>query len=262
MVSKGGYSSLEFDGFGEDKAFINGYIEYETSKMKLRLGMATENIVIRAVDNLSEGEDLTQAVNEGTFILLYPYVDFVYDARDSKLNPKNGYYVRLYSELGLSQEEDASVYHKTLLEGRFIYTLNHFTLSSVAKVGILDAKVAHSLPESKYFFAGGSYSNRAYGYNELGVILSPTEDSINGASSLLNLSLEVNYPVWDDIYGAVFTDNTMLNEDAYDFNGEVLSTVGLGVRYITPIGPFKLDVGVNVHDYREYGISFQIGQSF
>jgi len=68
--------------------------------------------------------------------------------------------------------------------------------------------------------------------------------------------------MWGNLYGAVFTDNTMLNEKSYDFSGDVISSAGLGLRYLTPIGPFKVDVGLNVNDPAEYGISFQIGQSF
>jgi translocation and assembly module TamA len=257
-----GYSNLEFEGFKEEKTFIRGYLEHEAERLKLRAGIALENIVIDALENLAVGETLSQAVNEGTFNLLYPYVDLVYDARDSKLNPKYGHYLAAYSEFGLSKGDDPSVYMKLLLEGRIIHTFEALTLSAVGKVGVLDDESDKGLPESKYFFGGGVYSNRAYGFREIGVIVSPTEDTINGASSMANLSLEANYPVWGDIYGAVFTDNTMLTDQSYNFKGDVISAVGVGVRYMTPIGPFKLDVGFNVEDHAQYGISFQIGQSF
>ena len=257
-----GYSNLEFDGFQEEKTFARGYLRYELGRLRLRTGIALENIVIDALDNLKPGEELEQAVNEGTFNLLYPYVDFIYDARDSKLNPKYGYYLAAYAEFGLSKDEEASAYYKTLYEGRIIHTLSNLTLAAVGKVGIVDEERENSLPESKYFFGGGPYSNRAYGFRELGVIISPTEDSINGASTMANLSLEADYPVWGDFYGAVFTDNTMLTAKSYDFSGEIITSAGLGVRYMTPIGPFKLDIAVNVNDTSQNGISFQIGQSF
>ncbi|MDM5262604.1 BamA/TamA family outer membrane protein [Sulfurovum sp. XTW-4] len=257
-----GYSNLEFDGFKEEKAFLRAYLEHEHKRLRLRAGVALENIVISALENLDRGVELSQAVTEGTFPLLYPYVDLVYDARDSKLNPKYGYYLSAYGEFGLSYDEEASVYMKTLFEGRFIHTFADLTLAAVGKVGIVDVSTENGLPESKYFFGGGAYSNRAYGFRELGVIISPTEDSIYGASTMANLSLEANYPVWGDIYGALFTDNTMLTEESYNFKGEIISAVGLGARYMTPIGPFKLDIGFNVNDFSQYGISFQIGQSF
>ncbi|WP_373032259.1 autotransporter assembly complex family protein [Sulfurovum sp.] len=255
-----GYSNLEYDGFTEEMSYGKAYLEYKDEKLRLRAGMAFEDIIISLLD----GYDSTifeQAVNEGTFNLLYPYIDAVYDARDDKLNPKYGYYLSAYGELGLAKDDETSEYYKALFEGRIIHTLSNITLSAVGKLGLIDG-TDNVIPESKYFFAGGPYSNRAYGYRELGVIISSTEDSINGASTWLNLSLEANFPVKGDIYGAVFTDNTMLTEKSYDFSGEVISSAGLGVRYMTPIGPFKLDVGVNVNDPTIHGINFQIGQSF
>ena len=260
--AKLGYTNLEYEGFKEEKEFFRTYLEHVSDRTQLRAGIAVENIVIKALDNLKPGEELEQAVNEGTFNLLYPYVNFIYDGRDSKLNPKYGFYVSAYGEFGLSSDEENNAYYKTLFEGRFIHTFGDLTLSTVGKVGVVDEDKENSLPESKYFFAGGSFSNRAYGFRQLGVIISPSEFTINGAATWTNLSLEANYPIWGDIYGAVFTDNTMLTADAYDFSGEVISSAGLGVRYMTPIGPFKLDFGMNVADTSQYGISFQIGQSF
>jgi translocation and assembly module TamA len=254
-----GYSNLEFEGFREKKAFAKLFLEHEVMKFRLRAGVALENIEITALDNV---QTLQQAFNEGTFNLFYPYVDFVYDARDSKLNPQYGYYLSAYTEFGLSQDEESSVYYKSLFEGRIIHTFSDLTLAAVGKVGIVDVETEQGLPESKYFFGGGSFSNRAYGFREIGVIISPTEYSNNGAATMANLSLEADYPVWGDVYGAVFTDNTMLTEESYDFTGEIISSAGVGVRYMTPIGPFKMDVGFNVNDPSQYGILFQIGQSF
>ncbi len=256
-----GYSNLEFDGFKEEKTFTRAYLQYEERRVTLRAGVALEDIVITKL-NLDPGAELSQAVTEGNFPLFYPYVDFIYDARDDKLNPKYGYYLSAYGEFGLSYDEEASVYLKTLFEGRIIHTFSDLTLAAVGKIGIVDVSTENGLPESKYFFGGGSYSNRAYGYRELGVIISPTEDTIHGASTMANLSLEADYPVWGEIYGAVFTDNTMLTDESYNFKGEIITATGVGVRYMTPIGPFKLDVGFNVSDPSQYGISFQIGQSF
>ena len=256
-----GYSNLEFRGFQEEKGFAKVYLEHNEGRFKLRSGLALENIEIVASNNLKKNQVLNQAVHEGSFLLFYPYVDMTYDARDDKLNPKYGYYLSAALEYGIPYKPDATSYIKMLFEGRFIHTFDKLTLATVAKVGVVDEKT-NSLPESKLFFAGGSFYNRAYGFNTIGVIESPTSDSIAGASTLVNLSLEADYPVWGNLYGALFTDNTMLNEESYDFSGDVITSAGVGVRYLTPIGPFKLDVGFNVNDPSQYGVSFQIGQSF
>ena len=256
-----GYSNLEYRGFQEEKGFGKAYLEHNEGRLQLRTGVAIENIDITAQNNLRENENLLKAVSEGTFLLFYPYLDVVYDARDDILNPKYGYYLATSLEYGVDYKPNASSYIKMYLEGRYVHTFSKLTLATVGKAGVVDKKT-NALPESKFFFAGGAFSNRAYGFNTIGVIESPISDSISGASSMLNFSLEADYPVWGNVYGAVFTDNTMLNEESYDFSGDIISSAGLGVRYLTPIGPFKIDVGLNVNDPEQFGVSFQIGQSF
>jgi len=258
--SKIGYSNLEYEGFMEEKGYFQTYLAYTNEKLHIRGGIVLENIDISLRDNVDEGEEV-YSINDGTFFLVYPFLHFSYDRRDSKLNPKKGYYLAGMVEYGLDYDTDSSSYLKYSLEGRLIHTLHKLTLSSVLKAGVVD-QMANELPESKLFFGGGAYSNRAYGYNQIGVILSPKEYALSGALTMGNLSLEANYPIIGDIYGAVFNDNTMLTDESYDFSGEILSSVGMGVRYITPIGPIKLDVAMNIKEPSQYGIGFQIGQSF
>jgi len=233
---KGGYSNLEYDGFREEKTFINAYMQYIDDRWTTRLGMAMEYINISELD---DGEPLLPPEGYDSFVLSYPYIDIVYDARDDKLNPKYGYYLSFYSEMGLPLAKDSSLYLKWLFEAREIYTVSNLTMAVVGKIGAIsiDGDSIGSIPESKKFFGGGSYSNRAYGYNQIGVITSPTNDLINGALSMANLSFEMDYPIWDKLSIGIFNDNTMLCADSYDFSGEIISSAGFGFRYLTPIGP-------------------------
>jgi translocation and assembly module TamA len=258
---KGGYSNLEYDGFKEEKTFLDGYVRYSDDRWDARLGMAIEYINISELD---DGKPQLPSEGYDKFTLSYPYADIIYDARDDKLNPKYGYYLRLYTEMGLPIASDSSLYLKWQAEARGIYTISNLTMAVVGKIGAIsvDGASMGGIPESKKFFGGGSYSNRAYGYNEIGVITSPTSDIVNGAMSMANLSFELNYPIWDKLSIGIFNDNTMLNINSYDFSGDIISSAGFGFRYLTPIGPFKLDIGFNLHNPSQYGIQFQIGQSF
>ncbi len=266
-----GYSNLEYEGFREEKTFIRAYLEHTDEVWLIRLGMALENPSISS-DSISEGKTLyvdpdtgkTVPITEADYVLTYPYLRIVYDKRDDKLNPKEGYYIAYDAELGLATETDSSSYVKQELELRGIYTAADLTMALVGKVGVIDDidKSPKGIPESKKFLVGGAYYNRAYGYREMGVIMSPTSFAVNGAQTMANLSLELDYPVWGDLSAAVFSDNTMLAYDPYDFSGEVISAAGAGVRYLTPIGPFKFDAGFNVHDPSQWAVTFQIGQSF
>ena len=258
--ASGGYSSLDFEGFHEAKVFAKAYFKHESERFKLITGFAFEAIEISRLD-----ENVSILPNDAynTFLLAYPYLDLTYDGRDSKLNPKYGYFFRAYFEMGIPTDDVSSLYLKTLLEARGIYTVSDLTMAIVGKIGAIDLEDQNiGIPESKKFFGGGAYSNRAYGFREIGVIDSPVHFNTYGALSMANLSLEFDYPVWGDLYAAAFTDNTMLTDKSYDYTGEIISSAGLGVRYMTPVGPFKLDVGFNVNDPQQYGISFQIGQSF
>ena len=262
LGAKGGYSKLGYDSFWEEMYFFRTYLNHVSERLDIKMGLAFESIDIT---NRDDGKPKLPPEAYNLFLLTYPYLDVIYDARDSKLNPKYGYYVRGYGEWGIPTNDETTDYQKYLLELRGIHTVSDLTMAVVGKVGVIEIGEESNnrgIPESKKFFAGGMYSNRAYGFREIGVITSPTTDLVDGAQTWVNLTVEADYPIWGEIYGAVFSDNTMLTKDSLDFNGDFISTAGVGVRYMTPVGPLKLDVGFNVHDTSIYGIQFQIGQSF
>ena len=196
--------------------------------------------------------------------LVYPFMHLIYDQRDSKLNPKNGIYFSHEMEYGVTYSKSNTSYLKYMEELRLIYTpLYDITLSSVGRIGSIKV-YANNLPESKKFFAGGAFLNRAYGYEQIGITESMVSDTRLGGFTLANLSLEANFPIYQNFRGAIFTDNTMIsdNQGIWEFNNRVISSVGIGFRYLTPIGPFKIDLGTNIHTFDEKAVHFQVGQSF
>ncbi|SHO80303.1 Outer membrane protein [hydrothermal vent metagenome] len=170
--------------------------------IKFNTGIGFDYSKHKSVDGNLELESL---FNKDNLFLLYPYIEFVYDKRDSKLNPKNGYYLSGLFEYALAYNSDARSYNKIELEARYIKTINQYTLSSVAKVGFINP-IANITPDYKKFFAGGSFSNRAYGYNKIGVIENSKSSSDIGGLSMSNLSLEVNKPIIGELSGAIFSD--------------------------------------------------------
>lgn len=259
-----GYSNLEYDGFREKKTQFNSYLEYQSHRLKLRLGFSIENIFITNVA-LKKNRVLTQAINSGNFNLAYPYINVIYDHRDDKIDPQFGYYLSYYAEFGGSLQDTPTPFFKMIAEARAIYTISKLTIATVFKVGAIDEMLESGIPESKYFFAGGVNSNRAYKYQSLGVITSVTQSSIFGASSMANLSIEANYPIdnlVDNLGVALFVDNTMLNENSYDFSGDIISSIGFGLRYKLNFGVAKFDFAFNRKDFFQNGFSFGIGQSF
>lgn len=217
----------------------------------------------RWYNSIGLGIESRDISDDERFFLVYPFMKVVYDRRNSKLNPTQGVYFSHEMEYGLQYSLDSTSYLKYLEELRGIYTLFDITLSAVGRMGSIQV-YNNSMPESKKFFAGGAFSNRAYGYDRIGITASATEDLEGAGFTLANLSLEANFPIYKDFKGAIFNDNSMISENQgiWEFSNRVISSVGLGFRYLTPIGPFKIDMGVNIRDRSQNAVHFQVGQSF
>ena len=258
MTLKTGYNRFKYSDFIEDKVYTRGYLGYEGEHTTLNAGVAIEGIRITPIEISNE----INPINEANHQLFYPFLELTYDNRDSKLNPKNGYYLSGSVEYAIPYDTKASSYLKYQVEGRAILTLmDKLTLSTVGRFGTF-TKLIHDIPVSKLFYEGGINSNRAYGYKRIGLVLSPTTFAQVGGTTITNLTFEANYPLWGNIYGAIFNDNTLLSLETFGFDGDILSSAGLGLRYVTPIGPIKLDFGMNVEETSQHTLHFQIGHSF
>ena len=68
-----------------------------------------------------------------------------------------------------------------------------------------------------------------------------------GGASLLEGSVELRFPIWRQIGGAAFVDGGLVGasrlRDLTNANGAV--TPGVGIRYQSPVGPIRVDVGYN-----------------
>jgi outer membrane protein insertion porin family/translocation and assembly module TamA len=123
------------------------------------------------------------------------------------------------------------------------------------------------------FFAGGSGSNRGYGAREIGphgvvpfynpgqsegelaVSCEPSSPDYDegtcdlplGGLTLWEASVELRFPLSPPLFGALFTDAADVSAEKLDlrFNRPHLS-VGGGIRYETPVGPIRADIGIRI----------------
>lgn len=124
-----------------------------------------------------------------------------------------------------------------------------------ASLGWIETSAFQRVPPDLRFFAGGDNSIRGYRYKSL----SPRndDDKLIGASKLATGSLEYQYNVYGNWWGAVFVDSgEAVNEIK---RSEIKNGAGLGLRWNSPVGPIRLDIARAIGDDRQHDIQFYIG---
>ena len=137
------------------------------------------------------------------------------------------------------------------------------------------------LPASKRFFAGGDTTVRGFVLDRLGDDASHaapgTERTIDqdgfphGGNAIVVFNGEIRLPVWRDLGAVAFLDagNVFDRVDSLDLR-RIRGTAGFGIRYRSPIGPVRVDLGFKL-DRRRFASGEQerltalhvsIGQAF
>ncbi|WP_229722015.1 autotransporter assembly complex protein TamA [Marinobacterium nitratireducens] len=173
---------------------------------------------------------------------------------DNPLNPSRGYRFSLELKAASDALLSDADFVQGLVSAKHVLTLtDRLRLLSRADVGATAMENFDIMPSSHRFFAGGDSSVRGYGYKELG----PEGDNgdVVGGRNLLVASAEVDYLVADSWRVAAFYDTG----NAIDSATEALKNgAGLGVRYLSPIGPIRLDLAVPLDD-DGFRIHFTLG---
>ena len=165
---------------------------------------------------------------------------------DSRLNPTRGYKqsykIQLGSESALSDASMAIV--NTTWKGLYSLGKNddHQIFGSL-ELGYIFTDDFDKVPYNLRFFAGGDQRLRGFDYKSL----SPKVSGFKvGGQGLAVGSLEYNYQFKDGWRAALFSDFG----NAYDktFSNGTEYSLGLGIRWKSPIGPIRLDVASGISD--------------
>jgi outer membrane protein insertion porin family len=141
---------------------------------------------------------------------------------------------------------------------------SRFVLARSLTFGWLQQIGNHPIPLPELLFGGGASSHRGFAENQAGPRDPETGFPVGGSAILFN-QVEFRFPlIGDNLRGVLFEDagnvysglNTLSLRVAQhgltDFNYMVHS-VGFGVRYRTPVGPVRLDLGYGINPPRFFG---------
>ncbi len=193
------------------------------------------------------------------------------DARDLKVQPEARGYIPLGGRYTLAARGTVGF----LFAQNYGDTIATNAFSSVMGLDRAAAVRDIQLMYLRGFFAGGTGSNRGYALREIGphgevpfynpgqssdgmlancgvliAMNAPLPNNCNlplGGFSLWEASLELRFPLLGPLRGALFTDLSDASPYRLDIrlNRPHLSA-GFGIRYATPIGPVRFDVGARI----------------
>jgi translocation and assembly module TamA len=193
-------------------------------------------------------------------LLSYLEQIITWDTRDDRLEPRKGRYLSLSLQEGGGPLGGDFTYLRILPEVRGYLTLgkdDQFTLAARARVGTLLTRSGD--PEDSAvttrFYSGGSNAMRGFSIRRLSpLLLIPTPGSNNpadylavpiGGNGIIEGSGEVRYRFTDSMVVATFLDFGTVTPERLPFHNthRMLYAVGFGLRYLTPVGPVRLDFG-------------------
>jgi translocation and assembly module TamA len=192
-----------------------------------------------------------------------------YDGSDALLDPTEG--VRLGGALtpyAGTANGAAAAFTKFEANGSTYWSFGkrpNLTLALRGRYGLMLAKETLDVPGSVRFYAGGGGSIRGYGYQLVG----PLDAAKNplGGRSVVELSTEARWRVSKTVGIVAFVDAGNAYATATPKLSQPLQVgTGLGLRYYTPIGPVRADIGIPLN--RRDGIDdpfqlyFSLGQAF
>ncbi|WP_198971590.1 outer membrane protein assembly factor BamA [Xylophilus sp. ASV27] len=189
------------------------------------------------------------------------------DSRDSALVPNRGRYQRFNSELGVAG--DARYVRGNYQFQQYVPLNKKFTLSFNTELGAGKGLGGRPFPIFKNFYSGGLGSVRGFDQGTLGP-RDVTGSSIGGTKKFtLNTELTAPFPgagndrtlrlfAFVDV-GNVFGENQPIRA------GEMRVSTGVGLSWISPVGPLRLAFAQPVRKFagdRIQKLQFQIGTSF
>jgi outer membrane protein assembly complex protein YaeT len=245
-------------------AYIHEYLRYGITAQSLKdLSLREERIAL--------GLDPDTGRSSGTLAGFDLDVDRV--AVDDALNPHRGTITSVHFEDAARSLGGSYRFAEVLGEARaFVPIGKTVVLANRIRVGTLMARNLTDMPFSERYFLGGSTSVRGWGRFQI----SPLD--VNGlpigGRSMAEMSSEVRFPIRGRVSGVMFVDAGNVWSESRTFRlGDLRYAAGPGLRYLTPIGAIRGDLGFQLNripglvingnpEARRWRVHFSIGQSF
>lgn len=190
---------------------------------------------------------------------------FRYDNTTNPLDPRQGQRFT-FSATPYYSAMDANSFTRALAIGTSYFDIlgnGDSVLALRAALGSAPGADRDEITLDKRFYAGGGGSVRGYTYQSIG-----PRDAANrplGGASLVEGSIEWRQRLSQNWGMAAFLDAGSVGEEAKPDFSRLRAGTGLGIRYLTAIGPLRFDVGVPLDRQKDdpsFAIYIGFGQAF
>jgi outer membrane protein assembly factor BamA len=183
------------------------------------------------------------------------------DTRDSPLDARHGRFLSLsleFSPRALGSDFDfVKGYAQAFVTRPLTETL---TWAQGYRLGLAHAFRGEPLVADEGFEAGGANSIRGFGTNEVG-----PADYPFGKAAVIVLNQELRYRHPSGLGGVLFYDGGNTFPTVRDFSLRLRHALGAGLRWSSPVGLLRVDVGVPLFPREgesRYKAFFSFGQAF
>jgi translocation and assembly module TamA len=208
--------------------------------------------------------ELTQTTDDrgDTVYMLFGLPVFAaYDSTRDFLNPVQGWRLRadVTPFMGLADDNETPLF--TSIDTRASHYIaldseDRYILAGRARLATIIAQNVDDVPSPRRLYSGGGGSVRGFAERSIGP--SDANGDPSGGLSAVEAGIELRARVFGDIGGAV-------SEEVYFSVEDPSIAAGGGVRYFSPVGPIRVDVGVPLNpdeDDDDFQIYLSIGQAF
>ncbi len=187
----------------------------------------------------------------------------IHDTRDKPLDAHRGMLATV--DVGITPIALGSSADFARLFGQYAFykPLHSVVVANSIRIGLASPFANSFVPTSQLFFSGGGTSLRGFPIDQAGPqrlvpfcnVLQGESGCVNitvpvGGKQLVILNSEVRFPmgIMKALGGVIFYDggNVYSAINLHNFANNYTNTVGFGLRYATPIGPVRIDVGRNL----------------
>ena len=231
------YIEYEKNATGAGVSFGKNFSEYWWGDIAYNFENAT-------ILNISEGASTIIKEQEGRKITSSITPSLTRDSRDNYLDPSRGSRNSIY--LTYAGIGGTNNFVKSEIDSAWYFPLSSTTFMLRGRFGYAAGIFGKELPLYERFYVGGIYTVRGLGFGEAGPRDEKTGDAIGGTGELI-FNAEYIFPIISDVRlkGVVFFDAGNSYE-SFKKLGSLRYTTGAGVRWISPMGPIRIEWGYNI----------------